>query len=276
MKTKSANYRIALSLLKEQTSIQNATLIELQRHMLKIQQLALRFGRRFDLKSKELRGLHTTLVKMQVASHLAGKKRARQDVKGLKLDTLDSIINRLEVVNQDELDRLYSFYDVKTINILNEMTTKINTSVRRALAESTAEQLQTKSATEIFASALARAGVSPANSYYAENIVRTHTQLAYNAARWQEYQDPTIEQILWGYTYVTVGDDRVREEHVKIDGVTLPKDDPFWQKFFPPNGWSCRCQAIPVFEPQRIKRAPADAKPDAGFEFNAGTLLRQL
>lgn len=28
--------------------------------------------------------------------------------------------------------------------------------------------------------------------------------------------------------------------------LTLPMDDPFWDKYFPPNGWNCRCTVVQV------------------------------
>lgn len=34
-----------------------------------------------------------------------------------------------------------------------------------------------------------------------------------------------------------------RVEHQQWDGLALPKDDPFWNTHFPPNGWGCRCYA---------------------------------
>ncbi|MGL5920163.1 MAG: phage minor head protein, partial [Bacteroidales bacterium] len=48
----------------------------------------------------------------------------------------------------------------------------------------------------------------------------------------------------WKYT--TAGDDKVREEHRKLDGIVLSCDDPHWNKIFPPNGWKCRCRVVPV------------------------------
>ena len=46
--------------------------------------------------------------------------------------------------------------------------------------------------------------------------------------------------------YRTAGDDRVREDHRMLDGITLPPSDPFWSKYYPPNGWGCRCTAVQV------------------------------
>lgn len=41
--------------------------------------------------------------------------------------------------------------------------------------------------------------------------------------------------------YDTVRDDRVREKHRALEGVTRKVDDTFWQTHYPPNGWGCRC-----------------------------------
>ena len=58
-------------------------------------------------------------------------------------------------------------------------------------------------------------------------------------ARWQEYKDGEDE--FPNLMYRTMEDDRVRPEHQALDGITLPLSDPFWNKYYPPNGWNCRC-----------------------------------
>ena len=92
-----------------------------------------------------------------------------------------------------------------------------------------------------------------------------------------------IDEILWGYKYVTVGDDRVRDEHAALEGTTAPKDDPIWQTIWPPNGWACRCQTIMIFEERKTVRPEpvVDVEgravvpgPDKGFNFNPGTVLQ--
>jgi uncharacterized protein with gpF-like domain len=39
-----------------------------------------------------------------------------------------------------------------------------------------------------------------------------------------------------------------REDHVSWDGLILPKDDPWWDSHFPPNGWGCKCYTRAVTE----------------------------
>jgi SPP1 gp7 family putative phage head morphogenesis protein len=41
--------------------------------------------------------------------------------------------------------------------------------------------------------------------------------------------------------YVTVGDQRVRDTHKVLDGVIRPVEDAFWNTYYPPWSWRCRC-----------------------------------
>ncbi|TZF81809.1 DUF935 family protein [Pedobacter sp. BS3] len=50
------------------------------------------------------------------------------------------------------------------------------------------------------------------------------------------------------WRYMTQLDNKVRVEHQELHGITLPWDDPIWNKLFPPNGWGCRCYIVPVLE----------------------------
>ncbi len=59
------------------------------------------------------------------------------------------------------------------------------------------------------------------------------------ASKWQDIEED--KDVLPMLTYSTVGDERVRESHRPLDGVTRPVDDPFWDTYYPPNGWRCRC-----------------------------------
>lgn len=46
--------------------------------------------------------------------------------------------------------------------------------------------------------------------------------------------------------YRTAADDRVRQSHQALHNITLPKNDAFWNEFYPPNGWRCRCTVVEV------------------------------
>ena len=57
--------------------------------------------------------------------------------------------------------------------------------------------------------------------------------------------------------YTTAKDDRVRDSHAKLDGVIRPINDEFWDTYYPPNGWRCRCSVRPSKdEPTPVNKIP--------------------
>lgn len=77
----------------------------------------------------------------------------------------------------------------------------------------------------------------------AELLVRTHGFQAFQASNWrvaQEDADTTHLQ------YLATEDERVRDSHLALNGLVLPKNDPFWEKHFPPWDWGCRCRTRPM------------------------------
>ncbi|MDM1033812.1 minor capsid protein [Myroides odoratimimus] len=79
---------------------------------------------------------------------------------------------------------------------------------------------------------------------YNETYLETEYNFAVNssimAGKWSELDEDAILQ------YRTMRDDKVRDEHRALDRTTLPKTDPFWLEYYPPNGWNCRCTTIEV------------------------------
>ena len=97
------------------------------------------------------------------------------------------------------------------------------------------------------------------------------------AARWEDFQEDGDE---YNLQYRTAGDDKVRPEHAALHGVTLPMSDPFWDEYYPPNGWNCRCTVVQVLkdkypvtdrEEAYARGREALAKDTKGmFRFNSG------
>ena len=63
------------------------------------------------------------------------------------------------------------------------------------------------------------------------------------AAKWETFAEDGDR---YNLQYRTVGDDHVRPEHAALNGTTLPFSDPFWDSYYPPNGWNCRCTVVQV------------------------------
>lgn len=67
----------------------------------------------------------------------------------------------------------------------------------------------------------------------------TAVNSATSAARWVEYQER--KEVLPMLRYDTAGDERVSDDHRLLDGVIRKVDDSFWNTYYPPNRWRCRC-----------------------------------
>lgn len=85
------------------------------------------------------------------------------------------------------------------------------------------------------------------DSTYNENYLRAEYNFvvasAEMAAKWDGFLKDGDR---YNLQYRTQNDDRVRPEHAALDGVTLPPSDPFWEEYYPPNGWNCRCTVVQV------------------------------
>lgn len=87
--------------------------------------------------------------------------------------------------------------------------------------------------------------------------------------RWNDAQ--RLKSVAPFIRYSTVGDERVRKAHADINGVIKHIDDPFWDVWWPPNGWNCRCTVISERSDKGGKPVPDDiVPPKTMFANNVG------
>lgn len=219
-----------------------------------------------------------------VISYLLGEQRAKHAA-SISLSATDrameALARRMDV-SPRRLTEIERQMGVQALRVLDGVKASTERRLQQTIMESTRSGAHIEQGVQDLREAFQASGITPTNSFQLEAIFRTQTQLAYGAGKWNAAQDPVIQEILWGYKYVTVGDDRVRPSHQLLEGVTLPKDDTFWTTSFPPNGWACRCQAIEIFEERDLVAPPKEVEidgkvikpgPDKGFAFNPGTLI---
>lgn len=92
------------------------------------------------------------------------------------------------------------------------------------------------------------------NQTYLEAEYQFATTSAQMAAKWADVEE---NEDRYNIQYRTAGDDRVRDAHALLNGITLPASNPFWKNYYPPNGWRCRCNALEVL---KDKYAESDSK----------------
>ena len=106
------------------------------------------------------------------------------------------------------------------------------------------------------------------------NFVQASAEMA---AKWEKFMEDGDHYYL---QYRTQHDDKVRPEHASLDCVTLPPTDSFWESYYPPNGWNCRCTVVQVLK-RKYEPTPHDEAMSLGedalqtdkkgiFRFNSG------
>lgn len=104
------------------------------------------------------------------------------------------------------------------------------------------------------------------NKNYLETEYITSKRSAQAVRQWKDIEENA--DLFPNLIYTTVGDDKVREDHVKLSGIIKAINDPFWDIWYPPNGFRDRCDARPTTKAvTEIKSLPKQAK---GFENNVG------
>ena len=128
-------------------------------------------------------------------------------------------------------------------------------------------------------------GLTP---YRADTIFRTNVQTAYQVGRWKQMTQPEVQSARPYGVYSAVMDHRTRATHRAVHGVCRRLDDPFWNTWYPPNGYRCRCSVRTLsqrqVDKQNVKVAEGSWQgyvtppgeparqllPDPGFDYNPG------
>lgn len=81
---------------------------------------------------------------------------------------------------------------------------------------------------------------------YNQNWLRTEYNQAIASAqagaRWNDFKKHEDEMPYLQYQCIMDGN--TRPEHAALNGIIKRMNDSFWDKYMPPNGWGCRCEAI--------------------------------
>lgn len=96
------------------------------------------------------------------------------------------------------------------------------------------------------------------NGTWLETEFNTAKSIAESARQWVQIQED--KETLPYLKYSTVGDERVRVSHKKLDGIIKPVDDAFWSEHYPPNDFNCRCIVEQVEEGEVTDTSEMDLK----------------
>lgn len=175
-----------------------------------------------------------TIVDEEMAGMIADELRGAI-VKGLGGEiTSFSTESNMRKLSEDLTKNIFQFSAAKTEAMLKEMNSLLVTETGEA-----------KSWKEF------RDSVDELNVKYNRDYLKTEwntaTSSAQTAGKWSGFKDNA--DILPMLQYVTAGDEKVRDDHAILDGVVRDINDPFWDTYYPPNDWNCRCDVVQLSNP---------------------------
>ena len=159
-------------------------------------------------------------------------------------DDAANYIRNLTPVTRETFDALSAQYRKMAFTLSGTADVRLIGKVRDELAEVVQQGGTSADFKNAIDSMTTDAGVEELNAFSLDTAFQTATLKANALGRYEQLTDPATVAVLPFWTYMTVGDQRVRPEHALLDGFTARADDPIWNLIYPPNGFNCRCSVI--------------------------------
>ncbi len=140
--------------------------------------------------------------------------------------------------------------------------------IHQAMIEGLRGELPFDAWLERFDEIVARHGWSyrGGRTWRARVIFETNLRTARAAGRFKQMRHPDTLAAFpyWRYVHAfTRVPNEPREEHESWDGLILPATDPWWETYYPPNGWRCSCGVEVVTEAEmRREKGKPDIAPE--------------
>ena len=177
-----------------------------------------------------------------------------------------------------QFDKLSEAAKAKAFTIGGGATRQVRQSIKDLIDQALSEGVALKDFQNQAADILDSAGISERSPWYWETVYRTNMATSYQVGRWQQMTDPDVVAERPYLRYVSALLPTSRPSHREKHGLVYPVEDPFWDEWYPPNGFNCRCTVMSVSESllgRRGWQASSDhsfiyPSPDKGFGQNAG------
>ena len=175
--------------------------------------------------------------------------------------------------------RAFTVSGITALDVLQDILTELD----RVLAEG----LTLSDFRQSVNGLLERRGWEGLTPYQADNVFRTNILTAFQVGRYKQMTDPDVLDARPYWMYDAVNDARTRPAHRALDGKVYRHDNAFWQTWYPPNGFRCRCTVRTLSEGDLQRQgltvsediphlaappgqAPVPVIPDPGWDFNPG------
>ena len=200
-----------------------------------------------------------SLLDSIILGYAVGRKSVYRDIK-LSLDR-----PLKEWLTENEYHSLRMFFEFEARKLSSHIRRDFGNILTNWYRISEREGYSEEQASLALNLALKARGYGAKTARNLRTVFSTGFYSAYNGVR---YADTRNRPEVWGFRYQTAGDEKVRITHIAQQGVTLPKSDPFWLIWLPPNGYNCRCSFEILTEVEEMVEPDSTIQPDSGFSGN--------
>lgn len=236
--------------------------------------------------------LRLALIAAEINGHLAAggdqplpalMSRRRGSRPELNARFIDKPLNPVEAfrfwagqapVTRDVFDRLSDDAKLRAFTVAGvfreDMLGELYTAIDAALREGSTLADFKAAAADIFE----RRGMAGPQPWHLATVFQTNLQSAYMAGRYKQMAGLAAERPYWQYSAVM--DAATRPDHAAQHGKVFQVGHPFWSKWYPPNGYNCRCDVLSLSEDEvinrglRVERSMPSEEPDRGWAQNLG------
>lgn len=154
-----------------------------------------------------------------------------------------SLMDR-QLFTRPDFDKLSADAKRKAFTVAGEMSLDALDTIRNTLVETIVDGPSLDEFRNRFEEALGTSRIGPA---HLETVYRTNIQTSYQDGQDEIANNPIVADVFPYQEYLPIHDGRTRENHLELETLGLNgtniyrRDDPFWDRWTPPNGYNCRC-----------------------------------
>ena len=222
------------------------------------------------------------LADAMAAAELQGILRSRINHKQAKRDglalsdpyraALKMLADRLSFTDK-ELRAIAAKHGTAAVSATGEAAGLLERNVLAAVAAGVKANATTNEGISLIRAAFQDSGFDNQSPFVLETVFRTELHRAYSGGQAASDIEPAIADVLWGYEFASVGDDRTTVICLACDGTRAPKDSPFWDSHVPPLHWNCRSQLIQIFDGEQLATPTTLPSIEPAEGFGANPLL---
>ena len=170
----------------------------------------------------------------------------KMDFRPLTHDAAADLFSRKTTVTPDQFSELSKVNRARAFTVANVHRARTLQAARDVVHKAIAKGTPVRNVIKDLEALLGKEGIPKIARARLRSMFRQNAFTAYSVARRRTLEDPDVVKAFGYWQYLTVGNgnrgvNNVRDRHAELHGKVFARDDPFWNHFYPPWEWGCRC-----------------------------------